>query len=455
VSLFDDTRLSAATLKLDVERMRRGWYSDKYFANIVTLLSELSRHGYTYGGHNTALATQGVDLSRLDTGDIRVEMQWFTRRQPFSVVAGVDKALAMLKECTGYFDPEGQWVPTCDQLEAWAVQDGFRASYEGDPTRVMPVLKVRGRYRDFAALETPTLGALTRSTRVATNVYEVLRAAAGKPVLFFPARFDAHEVQAGDGYAYHIAVQLFNRATGHKVASAVSTDEQGDWWGGAGGGTVAHAAIACFLGDTAETVLQFATYLPPHVARIALVDFNNDCVGDSLKTMKVLFQRYMELEQSGRREEAQKYILYGVRPDTGTNLKDRSLEPLGDKKLDRGVTARLVFKMRHDIDHAYEQWDVPFQWLERAKAYCRNVKITVTGGFTPKKIRDFEENGVPADVYGVGSYLFSNSSGDGTNNDFTADIVRVEIDSRWHDMAKVGRAPCDNPALEPVDWTAL
>ena len=40
----------------------------------------------------------------------------------------------------------------------------------------------------------------------------------GKEVLFFPARFDAHEVQAGDGYSYHIAVQLFNQTHGHAVS---------------------------------------------------------------------------------------------------------------------------------------------------------------------------------------------------------------------------------------------
>ena len=71
-------------------------------------------------------------------------------------------------------------------------------------------MRVRGRYRDFALLETPTLGILTRASRVATNVYETLVAARGKPVLFFPARFDLHEVQAADGYAYNIAVQRFN-----------------------------------------------------------------------------------------------------------------------------------------------------------------------------------------------------------------------------------------------------
>ncbi len=452
MSIFDGRRLTADTFKLDVERMRRGWYSDKYFANIVTLLSELASEGYTFHGAGARPVGDDVDLSDIHTGDLEVEMQWFTRRRPSSVIVGVDKALAMLRACTGHFGGDGAWVPTYEHLEVSAVQDGFVAPYDGDPRRVTPVLRVRGRYRDFAPLETPTLGALTRNTRVATNVYEVLKAAGGKEVLFFPARFDAHEVQAGDGYAYHVAVQLFNRTYGHAVTSSVSTDEQGDWWGGAGGGTVAHAAIACFLGDTPETVLQFARLLPPQVPRIALVDFNNDCVGDSLRTMKALFQQYMEHTHAGRHEEARKYVLFGVRPDTGTNLIDRSLEPLGDRKLDRGVTARLVFKMRREIDRAYEAWDVPFPWLERARAYCKNVKITVTGGFTPDKIREFEENGVPADVYGVGSYLFSNSSEAGTNNDFTADIVRVKLGGAWRDMAKTGRAPAENPALRPVDW---
>ncbi|MGI4787249.1 MAG: hypothetical protein ACRYFS_00215 [Janthinobacterium lividum] len=441
MTIFDSKRLRGDTFKLDITRMQRGWYSDKYFGNIVTLLSALSQEGYTFGD--------------VETGNVEVEMQWFTRRQPFSVVVGVDKALAMLKGCTGYFDTNDDWVPTYDKMEVTAVQDGFNAPYGGDPNVVTPVLKVRGRYRDFAPLETPTLGALTRATRVATNVYEVLSAAKGKEVLFFPARFDAHEVQASDGYSYHIAVQLFNQTHGHAVKSFVSTDEQGDWWGGAGGGTVAHAAIACFLGDTAETVLQFARVLPPSVPRIALVDFNNDCIGDSLATMQVLFQKHMELENAGHSEEAKKYVLYGVRPDTGGNLMDLSLEPLGDKRLDKGVNARLVYKLRREIDHAYERWTIPFSWLERAKAYCKNVKITVTGGFTPVKIREFEENAVPADVYGVGSYLFSNSTEDGTNNDFTADIVRVKVGGVWRDLAKVGRHVAENPALMPVVWDEI
>jgi nicotinate phosphoribosyltransferase len=310
------------------------------------------------------------------------------------------------------------------------------------------VIKVRGRYRDFALLETPTLGVLTRSSRVATNVYETLMAARGKPVLFFPARFDLHEVQASDGYAYNIAIERFNMDFSKQIGSFVSTDAQGDWWGGAGGGTVAHAAIAVFFGDTAEAMLQFARVLPPAVPRIALVDFNNDSVRDSLFVLETLFGRYRELMDAGQTEEAAKYKLYGVRLDTSGSIRDVSVPPLGDPALDLGVTPRLVFNVRQALDAASERWELPPRWREAARQYCHSVKIVVSGGFKPDKIRRFEQLRVPADIYAVGSYLFNNNGA--TVTDFTADVVRVKVHGEWVDMAKVGRAPCDNPDLQRV-----
>src|SRR5579864_9378949 len=104
MSVFDGKRLPVGAFKLDVERMRRGWYSDKYFYNIVAVLTELAKRGYRFGGKAPPLSDLGVDLATLPIGDIEVEMQWFPRRSPFSVVVGVDKALAMLRACTGYFD---------------------------------------------------------------------------------------------------------------------------------------------------------------------------------------------------------------------------------------------------------------------------------------------------------------------------------------------------------------
>jgi nicotinate phosphoribosyltransferase len=450
MSIFDRRRLPPEVFKLDTDRMRAGWYSDKYFINIARTLAELAARGYRFGGTAPDLSDLDVDLGQVDVGNIEVEMQWFPRRQPATVVVGVDKAVAMLRECTGYFDEAARFVNTFDRMEVWAVHDGSEAPYDGDVLTVTPVLRVRGRYRDFAILETPTLGALTRGSRVATNVYEVLKAARGKPILFFPARFDAHEVQAADGYAYQIAVQLFNQNFGKSIAASVSTDAQGDWWGGAGGGTVSHSAIACFLGDTAEATMAFAATRPADIPRIALVDFRNDCVGTSRQVIRTMFARYLALVKEGRTEEARKFKLYGVRPDTSANMRDVSVPPLGDKQLDCGVNPRLVFAMREAIDREWMDWDLPPADQPLAERYCREVKIAVSGGFGPAKIKNFEDLQVPADIYGVGSWLLSSCEVHGTNNDYTADVVRVRIQGRWYDLAKTGRKAADNLMLEKV-----
>jgi nicotinate phosphoribosyltransferase len=446
MSLFDGKRLTNETFKLDIERMRRGWYSDKYFENINRMLTVLSAEHYTYQGKHNDLPTS-ISPEGIATGDVEVEMQWFGRRPGTTVVVGVDKALAMLRHCTGYFDGD-TFVDTSNKLEVWAVEDGCTVTYDGDPTSIQPVIRACGRYRDFALLETPTLGSLTRSSRVATNVYETFVAARGKPVLFFPARFDLHEVQAADGYAYNIAVQRFNLDHAKELGPFISTDAQGDWWGGAGGGTVAHAAIASFLGDTAEAMLQFARTLPASIPRIALVDFNNDSVHDSLYVLETLFNRYRELMDEGKTEEAAKYKLYGVRLDTSGSIRDVSVPPLGEPDLDLGVTPRLVFNVRNALDAAWQTWHLPQSWQEGAREYCHNVKIVVSGGFNPDKISRFEHLGVPADIYAVGSYLFNNNGH--TVTDFTADVVRVKVHGQWVNMAKVGRAPCDNPDLKRV-----
>ena len=446
MSIFDNKRLTNETFKLDIERMRRGWYSDKYFENIGRMLAALASEGYVYSGQYHNLPAN-VSPDNIAVGDIEVEMQWFTRRVGNTVVVGVDKSLEMLRHCTGYWEGD-KFIDTSDKLQVWAVHDGTVVKSDGDPLNAEAVIKVHGRYRDFALLETPTLGVLTRSSRVATNVYETLMAARGKPVLFFPARFDMHEVQASDGYAYNIAIQRFNMDFSQQIGSFVSTDAQGDWWGGAGGGTVAHAAIASFMGDTAEAMMQFSRILPPNIPRIALVDFNNDSVRDTLRVLEIMFRKYQELCDAGEQAEAAKYILYGIRLDTSGTLRDVSVAPLGDPALDLGVNPRLVFNVRQGLDSASESWDLPPAWKEAAREYCRNVKIVVSGGFNPDKMRKFEKLGVPVDIYAVGSWLFNNNSG--TVTDFTGDVVRVKVHGEWVNMAKVGRKSLDNPDLERV-----
>jgi nicotinate phosphoribosyltransferase len=75
-----------------------------------------------------------------------------------------------------------------------------------------------------------------------------------------------------------------------------------------------------------------------------------------------------------------------------------------------------------------------------------HVKIVVSGGMNPDRIRYFKEAEAPVDSYAVGSYI----SG-ATPIDFTGDIKEIE----GRPIAKRGRIPglSSSPRLRPVDLT--
>ena len=214
--------------------------------------------------------------------------------------------------------------------------------------------------------------------------------------MFFPARHDHWLVQTGDGYAAHVA-----------GAIGVSTDAQASWWGSEGVGTVPHALIAAYGGDTVKASCKFADYMPASVRLVTLVDFDNDCVATSLKCAEALGDR-----------------LYGVRLDTSETMVDRSVIPQMGSFKPTGVNPQLVTNVRRALD-------------ERG---FNKVKIVVSGGFDVDKIRHFEELGVPVDAYGVGSSLFQG------RYDFTADVVLLD----GKPCAKAGRDYRPNTRLEQV-----
>jgi len=347
-------RLDPLIFHLPVERMREGYYSDKYF-------------------------TRAREVLRRDHHRPRVTMQVFGKSSAY--LGGSDEAIAILKLCAE------RW----DELEVHALHDGD--AIEPGET----VLLIEGPYDAFAHLETLYLGVLARRTRVGTNTRRVVDAARPKQVMFFPARHDHWLVQTGDGYAAHIA-----------GAIGVSTDAQASWWGSEGIGTVPHGLIAAYGGDTVLASRKFAELMDPKISLITLVDFENDCVGTSLAVARAL----------GRR-------LYGVRLDTAETLVDTSIVPQMGTFKPTGVNPQLVRNVRAALDR--EGFDL--------------VKIVVSGGFSVEKIRQFEEEGVPVDMYGVGSSLFQGRF------DFTADVVRVD----GKPCAKVGRRFRPNPRLERVE----
>jgi nicotinate phosphoribosyltransferase len=216
-----------------------------------------------------------------------------------------------------------------------------------------------------------------------------------------PARHDHHRIQTGDGYAAYVAGKIVGAEIG------VTTDEQASWWGGRGIGTVPHALIASYDGDTVLAARKFAEWAPADMNVTVLVDFENNSVETALAVADALDDR-----------------LWGVRLDTSESLVDRSLwAEMGDFR-PSGVNERLVWKVRNALDE---------RGFER-------VRIVASGGFTAEKIRNFEEHDVPVDAYGVGSSLIRGS------NDFTGDIVITD----GKPSAKVGRHYRDNPRLERV-----
>jgi nicotinate phosphoribosyltransferase len=150
------------------------------------------------------------------------------------------------------------------------------------------------------------------------------------------------------------------------------------------------------MGDTVTATLAFDRHMPPDVPRISLVDTFKDEPEES-----IIVARAMQ----GR--------LQGVRLDTPA---------------ERGrVTADLVKETRARLD----------------LAGFRDVKIVVSGGFDPERIRYFLDNRAPVDSFGVGSYI----SG-ARPIDFTADLHQVA----GRPVAKRGRIPgiTPNPRLKRV-----
>jgi nicotinate phosphoribosyltransferase len=352
-------RLAPEVFDLPVEKMRTGWYTDAYFNHARAALLADGRHP-------------------------RVVVQVFQKKDAW--LGGVDEAIAILRLCSE--EPDGLTIRALhdgDRLEPWET-----------------ALTIEGDYTTFAHLETAYLGTLARRTLITTNVVRVLEAANGKRIIFMPARFDHHRVQAGDGYAAYVAGQV----TGFEIG--VTSEEQASWWGGRALGTVPHSLIAAYGGDTVLAAQKFAEWAPADMSVTVLVDFENDSVRTALEVAEALGDR-----------------LWGIRLDTSETLVDRSLwAKLGDFQ-PTGVNEQLVQKVRDALDVAGFGY----------------VRIVASGGFNVEKIRVFEERGVPVDAYGVGSSLIRGA------NDFTADVVLTD----GKPSGKFGRHLRENPRLELVE----
>jgi len=253
-----------------------------------------------------------------------------------------------------------------------------RALSEGEPMQRKEVtLRITAPYQSFGIYETAIAGILAHCSGWATAAGECANAARGIPVISFGARH-VHPLVCGImEYAAVVGgCDSCSSVTGARLAGIAPT------------GTMPHALILV-MGDTARATLAFDKHMPPDVPRVSLVDTFKDEAEESLIVAQAM---------EGR--------LSGVRLDTPSERG--------------GVTADLVREVRARLD----------------LAGYKEVKIFVSGGLDPDRIREFRENEVPVDGFGVGSYISGAKP-----IDFTADLHEVE----GKPVAKRGRLPGITP----------
>ncbi|MEI5908013.1 nicotinate phosphoribosyltransferase [Bacillus spongiae] len=348
-------RLTNKTFKFD-ERVGDGWYSAVYF-----------------------LKTK--EIAKKYKSEQIVTMQFFQKEE--AILCGIDEAIALLHT----------FAESPEDLE-------IQALFDGDKVKPFEtVLTVKGKYHTFGFLEGIIDGILARRTSVATNVYRVITSAKEKQVIFMGDRDDHFSNQSGDGYAAYIGGM-----------SAQATHAMNEWWGEKGLGTMPHALIQMFDGDVVKACRAYKETFPED-GLIALVDYNNDVITDSLKVAR----------EFGK-------DLKGVRVDTSKTMIDkyfmRNQSELGSFD-PRGVNVPLIKALRQALN----------------KEAFHHVKIVVSGGFTAERIRKFEAANAGVDVYGVGGSLLK------VNIGFTGDNVLI---NGKHE-AKQGRRLNPNPRLKRVE----
>jgi nicotinate phosphoribosyltransferase len=250
------------------------------------------------------------------------------------------------------------------------------------------VLRIRARYRQFGLYETAILGMLSQSTGWATAARECVEAAAPEPVISFGARHVHPDITDTLDYAAIVGGCVgASTPAGARLAGLAPT------------GTMPHSLVLIF-GDTVRAAEAFDRHLAADVPRIVLVDTFKDEAEEALRVAAALGDR-----------------LYGVRLDTPS---------------ERGrVTADLVQEVRARLD----------------LAGFGGVRIIISGGLDPERIRYFKAAGAAVDSYAVGSYI----SG-ARPIDFTGDLKQVD----GRAIAKRGRIPglTPSPRLQAVDLAA-
>jgi len=324
-----------------------------------------------------------------------VKYQVFIRNG--GILAGIDEAIAIIQKYT-------------KDVKIWALKEGSEIS----PCETIMIIEAP--IQNIIDLETMILGVISADTTVKTDgikvdtdkVEEIMISlssiAPDKPIAYFGARhwrWDEDFIIANACY--------------RGGATSCSTDRGAGSFGQKGIGTIPHALEAiyhytCGMDNAVvEATRAFDRHIDINVPRIALVDYANKEITDSIRVAQALKSR-----------------LYGVRIDTcgenymeGTNFYSHA---------EKGVSIEGVKKVRLALnDNGFE-----------------NVAIILSSGFgNPQKLHSFikaekELNMKLFDSLGIGGVYHSRMA--------TMDIIEVE----GFDVHKIGRPARPNNKLERI-----
>ncbi|BBE41848.1 nicotinate phosphoribosyltransferase [Conexivisphaera calida] len=260
-----------------------------------------------------------------------VTVEVYTRKLPYQdewgIVAGIYEVAKLL---------EG--LP----VDVWAMEEGEIFQTASRTAAYEPVMRIRGRYADFARYETSILGFLCSASGIATKAAR-LRMLAGrdKTLLSFGTR-RAHPALAPliERCAYMAGFNGFSNTVATKLLGMKAS------------GTMPHSFVLCF-DDQREAWRAFDRALPPDAPRIALVDTLFDEKTESIMALETLGER-----------------LYGVRLDTPSSR--------------RGEWRKIIEEVR---------WELSLRG-------GKNVKIFVSGGIDEKEVAELADI---VDGFGIGT----------------------------------------------------
>ena len=308
--------------------------------------------------------------------DSIVTMQFFQRKET-AILAGMNEALQFLKDNTDIKKYKIKYLPEGSKIKA-----------------LEPVLELEGHYIDFGIFEGVIDGILARSTSIATNAWECKQAAKKKDVIYMGDRGDHYMNQEVDGLAVEVGGLV-----GHSTMAGSRGNEEVIF------GSIPHALIQHFDGDIVAAMKAYKDVFPNEKDLVALVDFSNDVIKDSLAVLKVFGKQ-----------------LNGVRVDTSKNMIDHMFDKEKNKEKFKGVNPEQIKRLRKALD----------------ENGGKHVRIIVSSGFTPEKIAMFEKEKTPVDAYGVGEHILKINIG------FTCDAVK----NNGKNIAKEGRGYRNNPKLK-------